>query len=391
MKKIIQSDVVFTNIGDPISNGGIEFDANGKILAVYNQEQLLQKKIDKKYKGFLVPGFVNSHCHLELSFAVARIEKNKGINNFIERVEFLKKSTPEKAKIEMIGKALEILKEEGIVAVGDICNTELTANPKKFSSIKFRNFIEVYGINSDFANKKIDEAIKLKVKFENSSIVPHSTYSLSSELFKNIENQLNNNDIISIHNQESAAENEYFQKGSGEMFDRFKNWNLEIPKFIPSKENPLQTISKIIEIKDNSCLFVHNTFSEAADFDFINQTYPSAYICICPSSNLFIENTLPKVEMIYQKAMTICIGTDSLASTDNLSLFNEMMILIKAFPNIPFTEILKWATINGGKALGFAEDIGSFEVGKTPGINLIEDVDVENIRLTDYSFVRVIK
>jgi len=124
MSRLIQADVVFTNMGSPLKKGGLEVDNQGKILGIFSQEEMQNKVPDEVYEGFLVPGFVNAHCHLELSFAVARIERNKGINHFIGRLEYLKKTIDKESKIAAVDNAPEAMVEEGIVAAGDICNTD---------------------------------------------------------------------------------------------------------------------------------------------------------------------------------------------------------------------------------------------------------------------------
>jgi len=390
MSRLIQADVVFTNMGSLLKNGGLEVDDQGKILGIFSQEEMQNKVPDEVYEGFLVPGFVNAHCHLELSFAVARIERNKGINHFIGRLEYLKKTIDKESKIAAVDYALEAMVEEGIVAVGDICNTNLTVEAKGNAKIKFRNFVEVYGLDEDAAEQKIQEAKALKSVFQNASLVPHSTYSLSSKLLESFDKQNTNNDILSLHHQESEAENQYFKEGKGEMMDRFKTWGLEIPDYIPSGKSPINTFCELLDLKINPTLLVHNTFSSSTDIDFIQDYFSNPSLCLCPSSNLFIENQLPPVPFFATTDINICLGTDSLASNDMLSILHEIKILTKAFPELPLSTLIRWATLNGAKALGFEKELGSFQIGKTPGVLLIEEVDIESVKLTNFSFVSVL-
>ena len=390
MSKLIQADIIFTNEGAPLRKGGLEVDDEGKILGVFSQEEMHNKVPDETYEGFLVPGFVNAHCHLELSFAAARLEQKKGINDFIGRLEYLKKTISRESKSEAIPYAMESMMEEGIVAVGDICNTDLTVDAKVDSKIMFRNFVEVYGLDENLAQVKMQDAMQLKSKFERASIVPHSTYSLSEKLLHLTENQLNEGDILSLHHQESAAENRYFKEGKGEMIERFKSWGLEIPKYIPSGKSPIETFSELINFENQPIILVHNTFTEEADLNFIQRTFKKASLCLCPSSNMFIEDKMPPVQLLENSQLNICIGTDSLASNDFLSILHEIKLLKKAFPELTLETLFKWASANGAKALGFEEEIGSFSLGKKPGILLIEEVEEDSLDFTDYSFVRVL-
>ncbi len=387
MNRILSADFIFTNTGEPLPEGGLEVDGNGMIINVLPKEKLKGKKNIERYEGFIVPGFVNAHCHLELSFAAGKIEKGKGIDNFIARLEGLKKSSTRKEKIATAHRAVEEMETEGIVAVGDICNTSITAEVKNNTKIKFRNFIEVYGLEPEIAMEKLAKARQLQKAFPDSSITPHSTYSLSEELFKLIAKETKAEDILSIHHQESEAENQYFKEGNGAMAERFARWGLPLPSFIPSGKRPIETISEVFAVASNPMIFVHNTFSRDEDIKFIMSNYRSPSLCLCPSSNLFIEKSLPDVNIFSEEGINICLGTDSLASTDKLSILNEIKILQNKFQNIDLSELIKWGSLNGAKALKLENSFGSFEKGKTPGINLLKNVDKERRKLKQESHI----
>lgn len=390
MSKLIQAEVIITNTHSPLRQGGLEVDDDGTILNIFSSEEMKTKTPNSYYKGFLIPGFVNAHCHLELSFAVARIERKTGINHFIERLEYLKKTIPHESKLEAIDFALESMEEEGIVAVGDICNTNLTLEAKRNSPIKFHNFVEVYGLDETMASTKMHEAQSLKSEFISASITPHSTYSLSKNLLQLFEDQNLENEILSIHNQESEAENQYFKDGKGEMVERFKAWGLKIPDYIPSGLSPIETFCNLINIAHKPTLLVHNTFTSASDLSFVQKHFKEASLCVCPSSNLFIEDQLPPATAFAKSNLNICVGTDSLASTDALSILHEIKLLKKSFPELELETLIRWATLNGAKALGFEKELGSFSIGKKPGILLIEEVDLDPLNFTNYSYVSVL-
>ena len=327
---------------------------------------------------------------MELSYAVARVERSCGMDAFIARVEELKREIPQQQKEEAIEMAMEILQEEGIVAVGDICNTPLTAKAKHDSNIHFRNFIEVYGLDPKVAAQKIEQAQEMAKAFKNSSIVPHAPYSLSKELFALLTKNIRTSDIWSIHHQESKAEDEYFRLGTGPLKTQFEQWKLPMPSFIPSGKNAIQTIGKFLPQHTSAQIFVHNTQSRAEDLSFIAQHFSHPWFCLCPSSNLFIEHELPQLEEFSMFQDRICLGTDSLASNDTLSILHEMKVLEKHFPDLELETLFRWSSLHGAKALGFEASLGSFEQGKKPGVLCIEEADVENQKLGDFSFVNVL-
>lgn len=121
---------------------------------------------------------------------------------------------------------------------------------------------------------------------------------------------------------------------------------------------------------------MHNTFTNADDLAFA-QEHAAAHLsglffCLCPNANLYIENRLPSVEMFMKANAQIVLGTDSYSSNSQLGISAEIRTIMKNFPQIPLHFILQWATLNGAKALGREEELGSFEKGKRPGMVLFD-------------------
>ena len=92
----------------------------------------------------------------------------------------------------------------------------------------------------------------------------------------------------------------------------------------------------------------------------------------CPNANLYIENKLPNYQHFLETQATVCVGTDSLTSNWQLSILDEIKTILKLQSYLTFDTVLEWATINGAKALGFDHELGSIEIGKTPGLVLLE-------------------
>ena len=135
-------------------------------------------------------------------------------------------------------------------------------------------------------------------------------------------------------------------------------------------------------------LLVHNTFSTAKDIQLAHAHSENVYWCFCPNANLYIENRLPDFDIFIKENAKITIGTDSLTSNWQLCILSELKTISKAAAHIPLADLLRWATLNGAELLGFEQDFGSLEIGKCAGINLIENIDLENLRLTENSKVR---
>ena len=386
------ADYIFPVSSPPIKNGILIIDDKAKIVDILNPEEYNSSLDDvKKFKGIICPGFVNAHCHLELSYLQNKINPKKGLADFIASVEEQKILIKNKDFIsQAIFEAEQELVKYGIVAVGDIVNTDVSFEIKRKSKINFHNFIEVYSSNPAFAESAFNNG---KILFEksnklfSSSITQHAPYSVSSKLFELIkEHAIENNSILSIHHQESEEENKLFFEGKGKILELLKSFGTDISYLKPFGKSPLQTILKYFS-ENNNFQLVHNTYSKIEDILFAKSYFKKLWWCICPNANLFIENKLPDIPMFIAQNVEITIGTDSLASNEKLSIIEELKTISKTFPEIFFETLIKWSTLNGANFLKMNSTFGSFDKGKQPGINLIENFDIQKMRLTAESKV----
>lgn len=379
------ADFIYTLEDGVIENGIVVTDDYGKILAVTDEKALLDPNIER-FKGVIVPGFVNAHCHLELSHLHKKISKGTGLIPFIKEV-IKKRGADEEVILEAMKKADEEMYQEGIVAVGDIANQTISASIKEQSKIKYHTFIEMIGFDAAKSSQVIDDANALKSAFRTpSSITPHAPYSLSKELLKKLTKYCKKTENkISIHNQENDDENFLYRYKDGPFMDFFKEMNIDTDRFKAQSKNSIQTIIPFLP-ENQHILLVHNTYTSLKDIYFTKRFNRKISWCFCPSANLYIENKLPTFEFFKHTDYPITIGTDSLASNQKLSILQEMKLIQKEMEDISLEELLKWATINGAKFLGFDKELGSIANGKTPGLNLI--TNVKKGKLTDKSTVQ---
>jgi len=337
--------------------------------------------------GILSPGLINCHCHLELSHLKKVIPPGTGLITFL-------KSVVQKRGFDadIIQKAIEQAEQEmynnGIVAVGDISNQADAVQVKRKSKIRWHTFIEVLSISDERAPENVEHYSQvLKTHREhlhapNSSVLsPHAPYTISKKSFELI-NDRTEREIISIHNQEHPAEDELYRTGKGEFLELLEMFGFTTSPFPITGKSSLQSYLPYFN-KQQIIFLVHNTFIPREDIAYALQ-YARAngiqlVFCLCPNANLYIENKLPPIETLVDAGCHIVLGTDSYSSNWQLSIAKEMQSLMVApfFHNKPhdvaLKMLLKWATSNGAKALGWENDLGSFGKGKTPGIILIDN------------------
>ena len=278
--------------------------------------------------------------------------------------------------------------DNGIVAIGDISNNNLTKNVKQKSLIYYHTFVEILGFDPKKAEDVFNRGLELRKEFAPlpASLVPHAPYSVSKDLFRLLRRYSDSNEnLFCIHNQESDDENKLYRYKSGGFIEFYKNLKVDIDLFKSQARNSIQSIVPLFS-KGQRILLVHNTYASLKDVYFVRRFNRDIHWCFCPNANLYIENKLPKIQMFLFNDFNITLGTDSLASNGKLCILSELKTINEHFPSLPLTQTIKWATLNGAKFLGIDKDFGSIERGKTPGLNLI--TDTEGLELTPCSEVK---
>lgn len=375
MRKI-SADFILNPAGNLVANHTLVVNDDGSIIDLVpgrDSDVTL-------FSGLLTPGFINTHCHLELSNLKAKIAPGNGIQEFLRDIIKVRNDNSTELHSKIIS-ADKLMWENGIQAVGDICNTEISFDTKQHSKIRYYSFVELFNFNSSetesvyFAGeKKYNSAIQ---SHKYASIVPHAPYSVTPQLFEMIKAKNMN---WCIHNQESLAENELFLTGIGLLSDLFSSMKINMKWFTPTGKNSLQSIANYFP-ETSKLLFVHNTFTKEKDIEFLKSKdyFNRSWFSICAKANLYIEKQLPSLSMFWKENCKLTIGTDSLASNDTLSVLEELKIIHNHFKNIPIEELLKWATSNGASYFGW-NDLGSFNKNTRPGILWISDANEQEIK-----------
>ena len=358
--RLLTADYLYPLHIDPLKEGVLQISEKGEVIDVFEDRKSVPKEKLEVFEGVLCPGFVNTHCHLELSHLKGVAEKGKGFMDFIGSIQ-KRNSFSKENVLEAIEIAEQQMINNGIVGVGDVCNTIDTISQKKKGNLEYYNFIEVFGVQDENANQIIVKAMKLRGKFRRaglqSTISPHAPYSVPPKLMEAIARSFDEKDeLFSIHMQETIEENKLFEKKKGDFFSWLKRIKAS-PSIWEERKKPTDILR---ELENKKALLVHGTFA-------IKKDIRSNYYCTCPKANLYIENVLPDYSIF--DVDRLCVGTDSLASNDSLSILGELQI-IKKNSNFDLNTLLRIASKNGAEALGFKK-LGTFERGKVPGVNLI--------------------
>jgi len=392
--RFLSAGFIFPVSSQAIANGIVAVDDAGRIADILEPgEASIPEGEVEHFDGILCPGFVNAHCHLELSWAKGLIESGTGLDGFLRSLDNLRHGKLPVNQEEAIQKEGTEMYLSGVVAAGDISNSAATQQFKELSPMLFHTFAEVFASDPERASIAYEKGTALAESFRalkrnnSASVTPHSTYSVTERLFELIA-ALSENSPVSIHHQETPAEEQFFKTGTGSIADRRLFYNPGLEPFQPTGKLPVESIAPYLD-KNRKTLLVHNTFATSADIRFALQNFRQLSWCLCPNANLYIESCLPDIPLFIENECDIVLGTDSLASNHQLSVLEEMKTISAQFRFITLQEMLGWATLNGARFFGF-DSLGSLQKGKSPGIVNIQNIDNELLKLKPDSTSRLI-
>lgn len=351
----------------------------------------------RRYSGLLCPGFVNTHCHLELSHMAGVIPPGTGMVDFLLQV-MGRRGELGRDPLDAARQADRQMGEAGIVAVGDISNNISTLPIKAGSRLYYHTFVEVMGFLPSSADarlaqaRQVYDAARRVLGADAASLVPHAPYSVSKPLFEALDKTYEGTrGILSIHNQESEAENQFYREAGGDLLRLYAALGQNIDFFPPYGHSSLETYLPWLDAP-SSLLLVHNTASAPGGIrfalDLAARRNQSLFWCLCPGANRYIQRALPPLGLLRDQGCTLTLGTDSLASNDELSILSEIKILREHFPEVPLEEMLGWATLNGAKALNLDGVFGRFAPGTRPGVLLLGPL--KEMTLTPETAVKVL-
>lgn len=386
--KRFSAQYVITNSSPLLKRAVITTEDDGTVTSVEDTAgELKEEHSVGFYNGIIIPGFVNCHCHLELSHMKGSVEQGSGLDGFLEQIRSTRVANGDRI-VKSAHSADNNMYIEGISLCADICNTSETFALKKESRISYINLLEVFGIDPDKASGRFEELMRVS---ENASemnlsfsLVPHSAYSMSLSLLRLLREKSEKNKVTSIHFMETSREKEFLENHSGPMMTSYVRSGL-LPSRLETVKNHAEAVLNEVTQAGNLIL-VHNTFADRKTIRAVKKR-ENLYWCLCPNSNVYIEKTIPPVNLLLEEGCEIVIGTDSLASNSRLSIIDELKTLQLNFPSLLIETLITWATLNGAKALGEADRFGKIEPGKRPGLLLLQNADLINMKLLPDTFV----
>lgn len=370
--RFLQADQIFNGKNFLSPAQVLVLDDRNNFVESISEDQVEKLNI-QRFKGILTPGFVNTHCHLELSHLKGKIPQHTGLPAFGKQVITLRSQLQAEEIAEHMQEADQKMWERGIAVVGDISNDSSSFEVKAISKINYHTFIELIGLKPDTASGIFEKGLVLHSLLKEygiqGSLAPHAPYSTSKELIAMIsEFDQKHSYPFSIHNQESDEEHKFFFGEANGFTDLFQFLGLDLSWHKAPKTSSLKYYSKTLAAQKN--ILVHNTCSSKEDLETVSGK--GIYWCFCPTANAYIENSHPDYSLFKTYSNNICLGTDSLASNHSLDLVAEANLIFSSTKIYSLENILQFMTFNSAQALNLQENYGQLLVGKNSGLNHIQ-------------------
>ena len=378
IKRVTAEYVYTSGPAGVIRNGYVDFDeSDGTILGV--GECAPDEEIAP---GAVTPGFVNGHCHIELSHLHGKFRKGTGMAGFIDQINELRDWAGRDEKVRLTKLWMDKMWAAGVSAMADISNDDSSFEVKRSHDMYTRTFLEVFGSEPHMCEGVMADVTALDATADQAGIdaapTPHSCYTMSPELLSASAAAGLAKGFLSYHSQESQEEEDMLRTGSGAMYENRKRSGMSTPP-VTGESSLKYFIQRLAAAApapyDQHILLVHNVCLSQEDIEAAKKVMNNVYWTVCPLSNIFIHNALPPIPLMRENGLDIMLGTDSLSSNDDLDMVKEMVCLHQNFPEVPMAEILTWATLNGARFLKKGGVMGSLEAGKKPGIVRISNID----------------
>ena len=366
---IVRARIVVTMDGPPIENGAVRVSGN-RIIAVGKFSEIKAdgsggNTVDLGEQA-LLPGLINAHCHLDYTCLRDKIPRQKSFTDWIRAINAAKAKLSPEDYIASINEGFAETKRFGTTTIAN-----LTAFPELISQTKqpirtwwFAELIDVR--NPERANEVVDLAVESLKSTENRGLAPHAPFTASANLYRRCEEiAREKNILLTTHVAESREEMQMFRDGSGPLYDFMKEIGRDMNDC--GEATPLEKfVGRLGDASlPNKWIIAH--LNELTDEDGKLAASPtgltSFHVVHCPRSHEYFRHSAFQFKKLRALGFNVCLGTDSLASNEDLSLFAEMRAFQKEFPDVSPEKVLEMVTLNSARALRQENSLGKIRHG----------------------------
>jgi len=363
-KMIVRARIVVTMDGPPIENGAVRV-IDGRIIDVGNFADVASANDGIVDLGHyvLLPGLINAHCHLDYTCLRSKIPRQKSFTDWVRVINAEKGILTAEDYVTSINTGFAEAQRFGTTTIANlIAFPELIA--KMNPPIRTWWFAELIDVREpERANKIVESATDSLKRAENWGLAPHAPFTASENLSRDCQEiALRENILLTTHLAESHEEMEMFRDASGPLYQFMKEIGREMTDC--GDDTPLRRFLRHLgNASPAGWIIAHLNELTESDFDLLREMRHKFSIAHCPRSHAYFGHVAFQFERLQRLGFNLCLGTDSLASNDDLSLFAEMRAFQKEFPDVPPEKILEMVTVNPARALRRENKLGKIERG----------------------------
>jgi cytosine/adenosine deaminase-related metal-dependent hydrolase len=388
----------------PIDDGWVAVD-DGRVVAVGGERRRSPRPQSRAEVDLgrvaLLPGLVNAHTHLELAWLAGRVSAAARFTDWVRELIALRRTEPDPSAdrvLEPMRRSILASRATGVALVGDVANTLVSVPALIAADQPAAVFFELLRFRASDADAAIADALLMLASARPDpsvrvTLAAHAPYSVSPRLFKQIHEAVSREPAArtSVHVGESLEEVELLAHGTGPwraLLEALGAWD---EQWEPPGSTPVGYLDAL-GVLGAQTLAVHGVQLTASDLGILAAR--GSTLVTCPRSNRHVGVGDPPVARFFESGVRVAIGTDSLASAPDLSLWPELHALRVLAPGVPARRLLDSATRQGAEALGFGEDFGTIEPGRRAALIAVdvpagvEDVEEYLVSGIDSSQVR---
>lgn len=340
--------------------------------------------------AILMPGLVNAHTHLELSWMAGRVAPKPAMDEWIRELMTIRAAGPtgsdggdaaghQEAIAKAALDAAMSMVETGTVLVGDISNSLITPGLIAASGLRGVVFHELTGFGATdvdgilrTAEARLDEHRTLPLEF---GVVAHAPYSVSPALIAAIA-RAPRTAPLAIHLGESAEEMEFIATGQGPIRRMLEHLGVWSDSWAVPGCDPAEYVDRLGYLAPGT-LVVHAVKFGSDAIARLRER--GAVVVSCPRSNTWVGSGAPPLAALYRAGVPVAFGTDSLASAPTLNMFDELAEARRIAPDVPASLLVDSATRRGAQALGLGAEYGTIEVGKRAALIAVRSPGSTNV------------
>jgi cytosine/adenosine deaminase-related metal-dependent hydrolase len=365
--KILTASWVVPVAGPPLRDGRVAVH-DGRIVWVgsVGDGECPDASLEDLGPGVLLPGLVNAHCHLELSWLQGRITLPKPFVPWVAELVAARAAETTEAGGQTRAAAEEAIRQlerNGTAAIGDVSNALGHLDLLADSSLQSVVFFELLGWDParapailEKADARLGAVKKRPVANVEVRLAAHAPHSVSPRLFEGLRAR---GGPAALHLAESPAETSFLAGEDGE-WSAFLRERVGEVSFTAPRLSPVRYAAELGLLRP-TLVAAHCVQVDAADIRLLAQT--GAHVAVCPRSNRSLGVGIPPVPAMLEAGVRLCLGTDSLASAPSLELIDDAVALHTELPSIEPAAIVRMATLGGAEALGIS-DLGAITPGK---------------------------